>query len=94
MIKEPRRPRGSTPVSEKTHALGSKRVGDFEPLPEHQNRGPMRPTTLLDQILNPTAPAESGEWSEETGYVKDETPEDRARKALLVAEVKRHATGR
>jgi hypothetical protein len=94
VLKEPRRPRGSTPVSEKTHALGSKRVGDFEPLPEHQNRGPMRPTTLVDQLLNPSAPVEGGTWSEEGGYVKDETPEERARKALLAAEIRRQQSGR
>jgi len=94
MIKEPRQSRGAKPVSDETHALGKKRLGDFEPLPEHENRGPMRPTTLVDQLLNPQTPVESGAWSEEGGYAKDETPEERAAKAALVAEVRRHKSGR
>jgi hypothetical protein len=92
MIKEPRQSRGVKPVSEQTHALGSRRVGDFDPLPD---RPPIHDgQTLVDQLLNPRQPFESGEWSEAGGYVRDETPEEKAAKAALVAEIKRHATGR
>lgn len=57
-------------------------------------RGHLWPQTLVEQLLNPQAPAETGTWSEDTGFVRDETDEDRAARALLMEEIKRHATGR
>jgi hypothetical protein len=86
-----------TPGSPETNALGSRRLGDYDPIPADfygDRPATTGATTLVNQILNPRPPLLTYEWSEETGLVRGETPEERAEKAALVAQIKHHATGR
>jgi hypothetical protein len=83
-----------TSASPETNALGNAKIGEFEPLPPRDDRPIAGEITLLGQLLNPAAPLETGEWSAESGYIRDETDEDRATKAALIEEIKRYATGR
>ena len=91
MIKQQPERGGSIPVSAETHALGSKRIGDFEPLPEHQRRGPTRPTTLVDQLLNPAVAIETGTFTLESGYQRDISEDERAEMALKIQHARNNA---
>jgi hypothetical protein len=46
------------------------------------------PTTLAGQILNPTAPLETGTFTAAEGYARDETPEEIAAKAAIIERLK------
>jgi hypothetical protein len=83
---------GTTPGSAETHALGSRKVGDYEPLPPREPIPlPGEGVTLVDQILNPRAPVSTGSWSEAAGMVADPAEADRAELIAKIEAAKAYA---
>lgn len=74
---------------EGTYALGNRKIGDFDPAPTY-DRPPVHDSqTLVDQLLNPRAPLETGTWTEGGGYQRDVTEAERAE---LIAKVQHART--
>jgi hypothetical protein len=89
------RPRKERPqTSRATHDLCYRAIGDFDPLPADRPAAPVATRSLLEQILNPAAPLQTGTYTPEGGWERDETDEDREAKKQLVAEIQRQRSGR
>jgi hypothetical protein len=78
------------PTGADTHALGNRKIGDFEPLPvEHIER--VQQMTMASRLVaGPETPTESGTWTA-GGYVRDVTEGERAELVRKVQEARNNA---